>query len=92
MREFVMRLFTIIGMLSQGLSAFIFGSTWLLSDITINKIGGTYWDYNPILINFLKTARRETCMGLFFLIVGLILILIPEIDDLWAQKGYRRGD
>jgi len=90
MREFTMRLFTIIGILSQAFSAVIFGSTWLLSDDTINKIAGTYWGHNPPLINFLKTARRETCMGLFFLIVGLILILIPEIDDLWAQKGHRR--
>jgi len=86
--RFTMLIFTITGIMFQAYSAYIFASTWLLSDEKINKIGGTYWGHNPPLINFLQSSRRTTYEGLFFLILGLILILIPIIVNSWTQKTH----
>lgn len=88
MKVLAMLAFTVIGMISQAYSAYIFASTWLLSDYKITKIGGTYFDQNAYFISFMQTTRQETYKGLFFLIIGLILILIPTIINSWLYKGY----
>lgn len=70
---------SILGVLCNLLAAFIFASTWLLTDNKMRELSRTKYGGNQSLLDLLRSNKKSTYLGLTLLAFGSVLYILSSI-------------